>query len=405
MLTTMREPGQRPADDMTSVGTGGARDLAPGRGTLVNALDTGLATALPSTTAQLGAQPSPDPEVIPAGMPAPATATAATLSPAQVAAAISFHTQQPWKYTKSVVSDIQNGVGVTPTGAMNAETVQAIAARQAAVNAERKPTPPLVVDGKAGPRTLPILVPQGLATDASLDTYTQDIGAMKPDLAATTSLPARAQKIMVEINARLAAVGVPPITKPVVMSPSLNAFTADNWTMTMGSSALSDPDTAAATMYHEARHAEQAFRVARMLAGKKHSAEQIAQEVPIDASVVPLAIATLMQPGTTEAVEAEGWHDDEIGRPSQAQQNAKAGAAIDKFVVAARAWKADPSPANRERASAAYDEWKAAYVSSYRDKPDEFDAFFLGDKVADKLGTPRRDDFVSLDNAIAQVTS
>jgi hypothetical protein len=327
-----------------------------------------------------------------------------TLSAAQTADAIRFHTAQPRKYTKQVITDIQNAVGATATGVMNDETVQAIAARQAAINADRTPTPPLVVDGKAGPRTLPILIPVGLATDEEINAYTTDIEGMKDEFDKATTPEQRAKLILDKINARLNDVGVPKIIEPVIIDDSLNAFAQDKWTMTMSKTALANPKEAAATMYHEARHAEQAFRIARMLKGqKKYTLEQISAKVPILIDVLKGDFKPL-EPGTTEAAEAEGWHEDEPGRPTRAQRKARLKATAKDFLAAALAFKKDETPANLERARIAYDAFNTEQIRSYRDDPIEYDGFFVGEKVGDKLGVSRGKPLPPLKEAIDLVT-
>ncbi|HWO21443.1 MAG TPA: hypothetical protein VNO30_21895 [Kofleriaceae bacterium] len=379
----------------------GRRPSGPGHGALAGAHDFAPAT-VPRRTSEATAQAEPQAAVVPASAPAAVAQTAGLLSARDVADAIHFHTAQPWKYTKAVIIDIQSAVAVAPTGVMDAATVQAIAARQAAVNAERKPTPLLKVDGKAGPRTLPILKPVGLATDEAIDEYVADIGELG-DTLNEAKFATRAELLRMELNKRLAAAGVPAITKPVEIDRFLSDFTPAKWTLRLSAAALADPKRAAAMAYHEARHAEEYFRIARMLAGKKHSAAQIACEVPIEAPIAAQAMQQPLAPGTTEAVEAEGWHEDELGRPSQGQQKATRTAVIREFFAAARAYKKAQTPANRARVVAAYERYKDVYyVHGYRDLPDEYDAFFVGEKVGDKLGVPR-DDFPPLDEMIAQV--
>lgn len=404
MLDVQRRKG---TDGLSPGAGGGANRPAVGQQTLVNALPL-IPPPSAADDAVAGQAPA-DPQAAGHDAAAPDAAEAAKpvsgpLGAAETAAAIQFHTAQPWKYTRAVVSDIQGAVGVPVTGLMNAATVQAIAARQAAVNAERKPTPPLQVDGKAGPRTLPILKPVGLATDASIDAYTKRVAGMKEELD-DASLAERAELLLKEVNARLVAVGVPPISGPVEIDDHLNAFASNTWTMTMGKLTLADPSKAAAVMYHEARHAEQSFRIARMLAGKKRTAAQITAEASIEPAVAAHAVLQPLAPGTTEAVEAEGWHEDELGRPTKAAQDVKDGEVTEAFIDAAIAFKKDPTPANRARAVAAYEDWKTIhYLNIYRDRPNEYDGFFLGDKVGDKLGVAR-EGFLSFEEIMKQIPS
>lgn len=404
---------ERRSDSASGSTAGGfANQLAPGRRTLVEDLDA-TPIAAPGSEVDAGAaaarsdlQSGINPASS-AGAAAPASAPG-PLALAEIAAAIQYHTAQSWKYTKAVIIDIQSKVGVTQSGVMNAATVQGIAKRQAEVNAERKPTPPLKVDGKAGPRTLPILQPVGLATDASIDTYVADIKGMQDALGKATPAD-REKRLLKEINARLGDAHVPPIESPILPHSENDKeaqFIQKKWQITADPKYLASPD-AAAGLYHEARHAEQAFRIACMLSGREISTgrrptpAEIARQAGIPEQIAKEAVKPdrSLAPGTTEAVEAAGWHEEE---PGQAQKRAKNEAAREKFLVAARAFKKDPSPENRARVSAAFEAFKDAQAHSIRDKPDEYDAYFLGDKVGDKLGLPR-DEGLTLDEAIARV--
>ncbi len=369
---------------------GASTQLASGKQTLVESLAVvppvasdsavdpvpgGGQGALQATVARAGVAASGAGADARPGAAAGAAAASGPLSPPEVVDAVRYHTLQPQKYSKSVVADIQGAVGVAATGVMDGATVQAIAARQMAVNSKRQPRPPLTVDGKAGPRTLPILKPVGLATDKAVDSYAGDIQGMQPALD-KADLSQRAAMLLAEINKQLGSAGVPPITKPAALGSDNGNFDASTWTMFMRESVLQDSRNAAATTYHEARHAEQAWRVARMLAGKKMSADRIAVEAKIDpAMAVQATQPPLVAPRSTEAVEAEGWHETD---PKQAARSAKTRAARDRFIVLARAYKQDPSPENRARVSAAFDAFNEAHLQSYNNKPDEFDAVLRG---------------------------
>jgi hypothetical protein len=406
---------ERRADGVSGRTAGGvANQPAPGHKTLVEDLDaTPVAAPESAVDARaVAAQPDQQSGFTQTGTPgaaAPATAPG-PLGLAEVAAAIQYHTVQPSKYTKAVIVDIQGKVGVTQSGVMNAATVQGIARRQAETNAERKPNPPLKVDGKAGPRTLPILEPVGLATDASIDTYVADIQGMQGALGKASDQE-RERLLLAEINDRLDKVHVPIIDKivPHPQNDKEAVFDPSSWTIGAEPAFLKSKN-AAAGLYHEARHAEQAFRVACMFAGReisagrKPTAAEIASQARIPEPKATFAIdpARALAPGTPEAVEAEGWHDEE---PGQAQKGAKNRAALEKFKAAARAYKKarkqDPD-ADRSDVAAAFQAFKDAQAQSIRDKPNEFDAYFLGDKVDDKLGVSR-DKGLELDQAIDRV--
>jgi hypothetical protein len=72
------------------------------------------------------------------------------------------------------------------------------------------------------------------------------------------------------------------------------------------------------TVYHEARHAEQFFSIARMLAGQGKTASQIVAELTIPADVADEAVAAKLEKGSTEAIMAEGWYESMLGGENQA---------------------------------------------------------------------------------------
>ena len=335
----------------------------------------------------------------PAGAGGATAEQAVTLSPAAIADARGYHRLQPTRYPPKVMIEIQRALGVGESGVADDATVLAIAAFQARINRERQPTPPLQVDGKAGPRTLPILIPQGLATEAQLDAYTSDVKGKHAELAKETPAQ-RATELLALINARLAAVGVPPCTLGKESGGDASQFHAGDWTIDMSARELADPDGAAATIYHEARHAEQAFRIARMLAGRGKNAAQIAAELGLEKTeIADAAVKVPFAPGTVEATEAAGWHDPEIGhQPSKQVYAALGDTALDLTLAIADDLE-QPSPAHHAAALASFARQSKAYLA-YRDLPNEYDGFFLGDKVADGLGharspTPTFDDMVA----------
>ena len=401
----MQDLGRRSGGSASDRATGGAANqLAPGHKTLVQAIDFAPETSSKAIDNDATAtQPDQTSDITRASTPDAAASATGPLSPSQVAAAIQFHTVQPTKYKKAVIADIQGAVGIAPTGVMNAATVQAIATRQAAVNADRNPMPPLKVDGKAGPRTLPILKQVGLATDEAIDAYTADVQAMDGlDKAKPEEL---AERLLAELNLQLKAVGVPGLNQhdKVKIEPHFSGLITKNWTLTMSRKFLTDPsgpEVAAAAMYHEARHAEQVFRVARMLAGKHYGASEIAHELELERSIANDAVTKVppLKPGTTEAVEAEGWHDDEAG---EAQKRAAFAAVQKTFLAALLELKKDPkNQQKRDHADKLYRAYQVGYVTGYRDTPQEYDAFFLEDKLRSKLGAPDGHEFPLLDDVL-----
>ena len=202
------------------------------------------------------------------------------LSPAQEARALSFYRSQPAKYTPAIIGQIQAAVGTAATGAMTAEDTQAVARKQAELNVDASPA--LAVDGMAGPRTLPTVFKVGLAQDVPLTDYTTKAAAMWKDKSATEEETAKAL-VETVMNPRLATLGIPPLT--FVLIPALGsrgAFSAADWELKLDTEQFKpgprhDLKQTTSTIYHECRHAEQHFKVAQMLAGKKQNAVQINQ--------------------------------------------------------------------------------------------------------------------------------
>jgi hypothetical protein len=125
------------------------------------------------------------------------------------------------------------------------------------------------------------------------------------------------------INEELAAIGVPAVR--VVMfnqTPNAAEFDASGWTMVlnpdmfsprrhatlMGDLNSEEAARIAMTVVHEARHAEQRFRVARLNAGEGKDAEG-----EMDEDAAAAAAAKPLRGGGQEVREAREWRENEFG--------------------------------------------------------------------------------------------
>ena len=252
-------------------------------------------------------------------MAAPA---AEPLSAGQVAAALSFYQRQPWLYTAAVIRDLRTKLGLDSAGGVDADLVQAVARFQ---RDDGGADPALRVDGMAGPRTMPRLLPAGLARagegakfggEAQTGTFDQwdTLGSAK----------ARADALVEAVNRRLSNAGVPAVTSILYDGASPNeqgSFDFPSWSLRLNRLLLDQsglPQKAAAdlaeTLYHEARHAEQWFWMARYLAGRGYSAAGIAGTLGIPGTIGKAAKgAPPIQPGSTDAVIASGWYESVYG--------------------------------------------------------------------------------------------
>jgi hypothetical protein len=327
---------------------------------------------------------------------------AAPLDVDQVADALSYYqlfstTDQSKKYTNDIVSQIQEALGLEQTGKADEPLVQAVARKQRQINRERTPMPPLAVDGKAGPRVLPILFPVGLAKETSIEAYAGDARKAKSALVAATGNEAKAAIVLRMVNARLSAEGIPAIKEVTVEADLADRFLQGGWSdgshpwsLNLRPDTLADVDQAVVTGYHEARHAEQAFRVARMLARKGRDAERVAAAagVPADIARAALAAEAAKPMSAMESLEAEGWHEGEIGKPSVPQAQDRNAAAATQLFESIAAFHEDGTPVRRARMEAAFRVYQQT-ATALRDQPSEHDAYLQGDRVRDKLGVAR----------------
>ena len=116
-----------------------------------------------------------------------------------------------------------------------------------------------------------------------------------------------AKHLMTEANKELAANGVPVLPAPAFGSRARNAggFAQHSWTVQLdaartaqaplttkiGSLAVDRVAEVASVCFHEARHAEQIFAAARLVAGEGKDAKAIAAEVDIPVNIAQAALA------------------------------------------------------------------------------------------------------------------
>jgi hypothetical protein len=308
------------------------------------------------------------------------------LSPAQVARAIGFYRAQPARYTPGIIKQIQEAVGTDPTGTITAVDVQAVAKRQARLNLTE--TPALKVDGMAGPRTLPSVFKIGLAKDDPLATFTAEAAKRWKDK--TKSEEVIAQEVVDKLlTDRLNALDIPKVPLKILDDlGTRGAFSSGAWELKLDRLQFRpgpkhDLKATTASIYHEGRHAEQAFKVGQMLAGRKRTAAQINAETGLNLEVAKQAVLKPLAPGTMEAVIAEGWHDSldsDAGIEARRRNSVELKAASRARDAAQAAFDKDPSPANAAKLAKAEARFDKA-VAVHDDLPHEFDAERLEARV------------------------
>jgi hypothetical protein len=237
------------------------------------------------------------------------------LNPAQVVIAIGYYYARRAQYTPAIISQIQAGLGIAETGIVDEAMVQAVATYQQA-------HPPLAIDGMAGPRTLPALFPSGLAEEAATTAYTEAARRVIEGDWASMTVEERGNAIVREVNVQLILAEVPSVTSdPQPLAPDIyGQFNYPSWAIQVNQALLASPTLTqpqaaelADTIYHEARHAEQWFRMAQLLAGQGKSSAQIVAQMRIPARIALLAFASPIQPGSMEALIADGWFQSVYG--------------------------------------------------------------------------------------------
>ncbi|MBP2330099.1 hypothetical protein JOF56_010484 [Kibdelosporangium banguiense] len=322
------------------------------------------------------------------------------LDETQVADALAFYRRQPWLYTPAVITDLRTRLGLDPAAGIDADLAQAVARFQ---RDEGSNDPSLVIDGKAGPRSTPRLFPTGLARAGEGATFGGEAQTEAFDQWDTLgTAQARADALVAAVNRRLADAGVTTVTVQLYDgdSPSeQGSFDFPTWTMRLNRLLLNQSGLTqeaatdlANTVYHEARHTEQWFTMARYLAGQGYSAAGIASNLDIPARVARDAKnAPPIRRGTTEAVVASGWYESVYGsgaahREAVLTRVENAGWAV---TTAECRCRRSPSPANDLLLEQARAEFDVAH-DAYRELPEENDAWATGPMAESGVtgGTP-----------------
>ena len=320
------------------------------------------------------------------------------LSAAQVRDAIAYYRTKPDRYTRDIIMEIQTAVGTTPTGSISAVDVQAVAKRQQALNVDAEPK--LKIDGKAGPRTLPSIFKFGLSEDASVSDYTKK--AKETFEAKDGKSEEEKAKSLVNdlINKRLAALNIPPVAVDVVENlGTRGSFSSGDWKMKLDRlqfqpGKFHDLRDTTSTIYHEARHAEQDFRVGQLLARQGKDAAQITAITGMNVDVAQKAVDAKGDITAMQALIAQGWFDSLHGAAAIARRRRNSDELRASFrarEAACDVFKRDPTPENRAKLDKAKARFSKA-VAEHDDFPHEFDAERLESKVATQFGDPEKHD-------------
>jgi hypothetical protein len=219
---------------------------------------------------------------------------------------------------------------------------------------------------------------------------------------ANLSAEQRANKLGALANAALATIKVPPVA--IIMKElgsSNGAFDSAAWTLEINTTIISKDSvtegelaSVSKTFFHEARHAEQYFRVARLQAGVGWSEAKIAKHLRIPGRIAKAAMEAPIKPpdllelfgDETERVkewkEAREWAYSlgPLGRERYGRIIRELEAAEKAMEAAVAAYQASPTDENKDKAKDARKTYKRKY-RAYRRLAEEKDAFKAGSEA------------------------
>ena len=319
------------------------------------------------------------------------------LAAAQVTKAIAFYTAQPDRYTPDIVNQIQAKVGVAQTGVADAGFVQAVAVWQRDNGGLH---PKLWIDGMAGPRTLPRMFPSGLQGGSEPDDFGKEAQTGVIDRWQQLTVDQRIAELIRLVNTHLDRAKVPRVAPNPQDTLDSGVFNFPDWTMIVGKRAMAieQPDLAQAkdlvdTIYHEARHAEQWFRIAqlRCLQRRRQNAkatdDQIARAVARELGIAKNIADEAAKPAPfalwgMDALIAQGWFDSVYGSGSARRDQILT--ELDRAEKAQDAAKKKqtqhPSPANQLAVERAQERVSRA-IAGHATLPEEDDAFVAGERA------------------------
>ena len=320
---------------------------------------------------------------------------AAPLTDAQVRTALAFYAAQRDRYTPEIIKQIQAKAGADETGVADAALAQAVAVWQRD-NGDLHPT--LWIDGMAGPRTLPRMFPSGLEGGTQPEDFGKAAQAGVINRWQELTVDQRIAELIRLVNTHLSNAGVPAVAPDPQDTHNSGQFHFPAWTMIVGRKAMAveQPDLAESkdlvdTIYHEARHAEQWFRMAQLRclqrrrsnpkATDAQTAQAVATELGIPKNIADEAVKpSPFALGSMDALVAQGWFDSVYGSSSTRRDDIltelrKSDEALD----AAKKLQADhPSPAHQKAVDHAQERSDRA-VGRYETLPEEVDAFVAGE--------------------------
>lgn len=278
----------------------------------------------------------------------------------------------------------------------------------------------------------------GLAAKKAAKKYAEAMEKIQGSVLGSSDLKARIAALAKPANAALATIGVPEVS--AIEDPldkmrgtaDQASFVRGNWQIWFNPDIITgiyNKQTfarAANTVYHEYRHAEQAFRVARKLATEGKDAAYIANTITIPIKIAEEAVKKPLSPGSVSPQSAQEWGEAEEweynisinprgGKSPAGEVNTEKEEAEEQYGKARNKWRPieksmnDPSAdeevrrrwkdylskpensANIAGIKKDYDiarQWAAETYKMYANMPVEKDAWTTGGLIQELLGFP-----------------
>jgi hypothetical protein len=218
----------------------------------------------------------------------------------------------------------------------------------------------------------------GLNSSRIIDQFTKDIKELAKDWSKMTPNE-RQNKLQISIGKSFDSAGLPNLEIKLKSFPPQLQGQLDfhNWKMYINQNLINDPELSpkeasnlAQTIYHEARHGEQSYRMAELLASKppdaqKRTPEEIAQKLQFSKTagliIVQKAVQAVQKDPLSpeQLIQARAWYQSVYGKDSQRNQVFKNLDSTEQNFFAAEK--------NFEKASNAYIEHKKNFENQVKD--------------------------------------
>ncbi|GAA5447579.1 hypothetical protein [Deinococcus depolymerans] len=182
-------------------------------------------------------------------------------------------------------------------------------------------------NGVLTPEQLAKMFPSGLSRPESMIRYVKDIEKIVQNWDTLDTAGKRASAIKTLLNQYSQGNGFPaPNLQSVQMNPGRSgSFSSTSWRIKINAASLNDtmnPEQireTMATLYHEARHAEQNFMSVRLMLGAGMTPAQIGEQTGIPKEVITAAARKPVNPASVQGIVANEFYQSSFGAYAKAR--------------------------------------------------------------------------------------